>query len=416
MKIKKLSSVLVFLGLSLVAFGQKYIPEDDLYYQPGDENPIIEQKKQEKAVSPKPEPVEVSKAVPSAAQTDYDRAVDAYNRRYSSSTVADTTSSATLGESTQIAQDRESIAGIDTIDTDYDYNGYYLNGFEGSQSDLEYAERIRRFHNPKFTIHISDPAYTDIYFLNPSDWNVYIDNSYAYVTPTWTNPWYWNYMWAPYSYSSLSWRWNFGFGSWGFYWGYGYPGWGYNPYWGWAGPAWYPHWGWGGHHHYPGYYPGHRPGWNNGRDIRYSNGGRTIYGNYGSSNRYSGGSVSTRPSSTGNKYTSGSSSSRQPIMRETNSNRGRTRIGTSSGNSTYSRPSGTTTRSSSYRSGSSSRTSSGSSSRVRTSNGGRSTYTPSTSTRRSSGSSYSPMPSSSRSSGSSGSVGRSSGGSRGRTR
>lgn len=84
----------------------------------------------------------------------------------------------------------------------------------------------------KFTIHISDPAYTDIYFLDPTDWNVYIDNSYAFVTPTWTNPWYWNYTWAPYSYSSLSWRWNFGFGSWGFSWGYGYPGWGYNPYWG----------------------------------------------------------------------------------------------------------------------------------------------------------------------------------------
>ena len=54
-------------------------------------------------------------------------------------------------------------------DADDDNTGYYLNGFEGSQSDLEYAERIRRFHNPKFTIHISDPAYTDIYFLDPTD-------------------------------------------------------------------------------------------------------------------------------------------------------------------------------------------------------------------------------------------------------
>ena len=41
MKIKRLSSVLIFLGLSVVAFGQKYIPEDDLYYQPKDKNPIV---------------------------------------------------------------------------------------------------------------------------------------------------------------------------------------------------------------------------------------------------------------------------------------------------------------------------------------------------------------------------------------
>lgn len=158
------------------------------------------------------------------------------------------------------------------------------------------------------------------------------------------------------------------------------------------------------------------PDGNNGRDIRYSNGGRTTYGNYGSSNRYSGGrnTINTRPSSTGNKYTPGSSSSKQPIMRETNSNRGRTRIGTSSGNSTYNRPSGTTNRRSTYTPGSSSGRTSGSSSRVRNSSGGRSTYTPSSSQRRESRSSYSP--STSRSSGSSGSVGRSSGGSRGRTR
>ena len=143
---------------------------------------------------------------------------------------------------------------------------------------------------------------------------------------------------------------------------------------------------------------------------------RTTDGNYGSSNRYSGGrnTINTRPSSTGNKYTPGSSSSKQPIMRETNSNRGRTRIGTSSGNSTYNRPSGTTNRRSTYTPGSSSGRTSGSSSRVRNSSGGRSTYTPSSSQRRESRSSYSP--STSRSSGSSGSVGRSSGGSRGRTR
>lgn len=218
MRIKKLSSVLIFLGLSVVAFGQKYVPEDDLYYQPKEKNPIVEKKKQEKAKTKETSVYRQSvttTVTTTAKQSDYDREVDAYNRRYSSEFTGDTVPSITLEELTRQTQKNNS--------DDYDNNsGYYLNGFEGTQSDLEYAERIRRFHNPKFTIHISDPAYTDVYFLNPTDWNIYIDNSYAYVTPTWTNPWYWNYMWAPYSYTGLSWRWNMGFGSWGFSWGYSY--------------------------------------------------------------------------------------------------------------------------------------------------------------------------------------------------
>lgn len=130
---------------------------------------------------------------------------------------------------------------------DYNYDdgeGYYLNGFNGSQSDYEYATRIRRFHNPRFTITIGDPGYNDIYFLNSSDWNVYIDGPYAWVTPTWSNPWYWNYTWAPASYGSWTWR----MYPWGPYWGGGISwNWGYN--WGWN--SWYyPH-----YHHYHGYYP-----------------------------------------------------------------------------------------------------------------------------------------------------------------
>jgi hypothetical protein len=85
--------------------------------------------------------------------------------------------------------------------------GYYLNGFNGSESDLEYAERIRHFHNPKYEIRDTDPRFNDIYFLNNFDWNVYIDGSYAYVTPTWTNPYWWNYNFNAYSYGN----WGFGF-------------------------------------------------------------------------------------------------------------------------------------------------------------------------------------------------------------
>ena len=88
--------------------------------------------------------------------------------------------------------------------------GHYLNEFNGTESDLEYAERIRRFHNPRYTVFIGDPNYNDIYFLNNNDWNVYVDGSYAYVTPTWTNPYWWNYSFSPFSYGGYGS--GFGFG------------------------------------------------------------------------------------------------------------------------------------------------------------------------------------------------------------
>ncbi|MDD4490671.1 MAG: hypothetical protein PHD30_09260 [Paludibacter sp.] len=132
-------------------------------------------------------------------------------------------------------------------------DGYYLNEFQGGNTEYEYAERIRRFHNPKFTIHISDPQYTDIYFLDDNYWNVYVDGSYAWVTPTWTNPFWDNYFWRPYSYSSWYWR-NSWFGSpYTYYnsWYYDYP-WNYGYYSGYYG-GYYGGWG---NYYYPGYYGG----------------------------------------------------------------------------------------------------------------------------------------------------------------
>ncbi|MDR2840721.1 MAG: hypothetical protein LBV75_05600, partial [Paludibacter sp.] len=91
----------------------------------------------------------------------------------------------------------------DSVEVD---KGYYLNEFEGTESDYEYAERIRRFHNPKYTVFISDPNYNDIYFLDNNYWNVYIDGSSAYVTPSFSNPYWFDYMYRPYNYSSWAWR------------------------------------------------------------------------------------------------------------------------------------------------------------------------------------------------------------------
>ena len=143
---------------------------------------------------------------------------------------------------------------------DYDEDGYYLHGFNGSASDLEYAERIRRFHNPKYRIFIGNSNYSDIYFLNNSDWNVYVDDFYAYVTPTWTNPYWFDYMYRPFSYNS--WHWGSSWNSpYSFYGGWGYNSWGYNP-WGynsWYSPfysSWgYPYYGYYGYYDYGWGYP-----------------------------------------------------------------------------------------------------------------------------------------------------------------
>jgi len=144
--------------------------------------------------------------------------------------------------STTTASDTTILSQIyDSIPNDSQNTGYYLNEFNGNESDKEYAERIRRFHNPKYSIFIGDPRYNDVYFLNNSDWNVYVDDSYAYVTPTWTNPYWWNYNYGPmygsWGYNNYSpdygfggwnnypWSYNnfYGYGGFGGYYGYGYP-------------------------------------------------------------------------------------------------------------------------------------------------------------------------------------------------
>ncbi len=173
--------------------------------------------------------------------------------------------------------DGELIADTMVVDTvEIDEEGYYLNGFRGSQSDYEYAERIRRFHNPRFTITIADPGYNDIFFLDNNYWNVYIDGIYATITPTWTNPYWWNYQYSTFSYNSWAWRYNWGYpyySGWGlgsyYHWGYPYyGGWYgglydyYSPwsswYYGYYGPGSYYGWGYpyyGGYYGYGSYYP-----------------------------------------------------------------------------------------------------------------------------------------------------------------
>ena len=188
MKTKKFA-LLIILSMLVTGFAGagSYIVEDDIYYNPNDKNPVVE-KKEKEAQKELQEKAAVKKTLMATSDNHF-RDVDEYNRRGESSDM-------TLEDIA--ANQKEDYVEYNVVDENGD-DGYYLNGFNGSDSDYEYALRIRRFHNPKFVVSVSDPFYSDIYFLDNNDWNVYISDNYAWVTPTWTNPWYWNYTWAPYS-------------------------------------------------------------------------------------------------------------------------------------------------------------------------------------------------------------------------
>ncbi|MGL5014107.1 MAG: hypothetical protein ACRC6V_07445 [Bacteroidales bacterium] len=299
-----IQAILLILPLSLIA-QRKYIPEDDLYRSRKEVNPIIK-----------------AKSVPSTQ-----------NESRSVEPVGNSNSNSTIDVDDY---NRRSVLNSDTpqyVEQDDTQDGSYINEFNGSEADFEMAERIRRFHNPKFRVHISDPGYYDIYMLSGLDWNVYEEGGYAWVTPTWTNPSYWNYMWAPSFYSGFDWRFN-PYASWSWGWGGGfYPGWGWNsgyyPNWGWGGgyyPGWgggfYPGWG-GGHHHHGwantynpykysggrnnGTYTGRTPSTNSSRDYNRSNvvrGGSTPAGSVRPSTRPSNGSATNSNAGRSARYNS----------------------------------------------------------------------------------------------------------------
>ena len=100
------------------------------------------------------------------------RDVDEYNRRYTSRDNTFSMENDTLYIEEKPLNER----------------GEWVNGFEGSQDDYEYAMRIVRFRNPRYAIPVSSPLYWDVvYGLSSWDWNVYDDGLYAYAFPTYTN-------------------------------------------------------------------------------------------------------------------------------------------------------------------------------------------------------------------------------------
>lgn len=125
------------------------------------------------------------------------------------------------------------------------------------ERSFEYSERVRRFHDPKFTTHITDDEYVSIYVEDGADVDIYYtDGPYS----SWMSPFYYDY----YYYPRYGYRWNYGFGS--YYDPWGYYGWGYDPwysgyYWGWS----YNPWPYYGYHHY------YHSGWGHHHDFRREN-------------------------------------------------------------------------------------------------------------------------------------------------
>lgn len=207
---------------------------DDLYFIPKKEKKT-EQKAEVKSVPKQTSNNTTVYAAPGSTivvkdVTGKTRDIDEYNRRYTS---RDNTFS--MQNDTLYIEEKP-----------YGERGEWVNGFEGSQDDYEYAMRIIRFRSPRYAIPVSSPLYWDVVYGGYAswDWNIYEDGLYAYVFPTSTNPLWWD------------WRWNWGVAGprWGFSWGWSSP-WYYSS---WYSPYWYGgYWGgyWGSY--YGGYWGGY---------------------------------------------------------------------------------------------------------------------------------------------------------------
>ena len=328
--------------------------DDDLYYVPSKDK---KEKKQEKkvTVTAPAEEIVVKSNAPTTVYTSpgnttvvvqdrkgNTRDVDEYNRRYDSRENDFVMEDDTLYIKEKAVPDPE---------------GEWVNGFDGSEDDYEYAMRIVRFRNPRYAISISSPYYWDVvYGLDTWNWNVYTDGMYAYAFPTFSNRLWWDWRYNSYGWGGYPY---YGWGGYSPYYSYG--GWSY----GWGGfyGGW--SWGWGHHHHhyYPGggWYPGggHWGGghWNSGSvytnrrhdGTRYSNGNRvsTAQGTTRRSSVTNGGQTVRRASdATSVRRSTGTSGSTTRRVVGTRSGSERPGMNTrrdaaSSRRSTYTRPSST---------------------------------------------------------------------------
>ena len=125
---------------------------DDLYFVPKKENKT-EQKTEVQSVPKQTSNNTTVYAAPGSTVVVKDvtgktRDIDEYNRRYTS---RDNTFS--MQNDTLYIEEKP-----------YSERGEWVNGFEGSQDDYEYAMRIIRFRSPRYAIPVSSPLYWDVVY------------------------------------------------------------------------------------------------------------------------------------------------------------------------------------------------------------------------------------------------------------
>jgi hypothetical protein len=269
---------------------------DDIYYVPGATSENMNQ-----VFSPVPA---ISKEAQKAEKQNLTQQQKEYQNSEKSQNLQDERDFSAIQEEYATILSDENIQEADTLIYYNDETGYWVNGFDGTSNDRDYAERMIRFHGPYIRIPYYSPLYSEIVYFNNYDYNVYVDGSYAYAIPTWTNRWYSSYYFGG-SWGSPYW----GFGtSWGYpyynnYWGMDY-GW-YNPY---------------GYHHYPPYYSHY---YNPYYSPYHHGGGYYGGGNSNSSDRtyYSG---MRSGMSSGTRATSGTRLNSREILKSSSGERSRT--------------------------------------------------------------------------------------------
>ena len=208
---------LLMVCLPFMALAQS--GNDDLYYIPKkkkEKKEKVETKTVVKAekVSVSGNDVQVTAPVVVRDVNGNTRDLDEYNRRYSS-------------------RENEFTYENDTLyiqEKPYLEQGEWVNGFQGSQEDYDYAMRIIRFRSPSFAVSVSSPYYWDIISLGYSaNWNVFDTGLYAFAFPTYVNNWWWDWRYNSmfsirYYPSSWLYRSHWYYSSnWWYGWGHSYP-------------------------------------------------------------------------------------------------------------------------------------------------------------------------------------------------
>jgi hypothetical protein len=257
---------------------------DDIYYAPD-----LTKENREQAFAPVPS---IAKDERKQARKEENRQIREYEGSQLAREQEDMRDFSEVQEQyASILADEES-QEVDTLIYYDDETGYWVDGFDGGSMDRDYAERLIRFHGPFNRIPYYSPLYNQFVYFNDPDWNVYVDGNYAYAFPTWSNPWYdtyrfnrWSSPWSM-SFGYSAW----GYPSYSSWYGYGYYDPFYSPYYyGW-GYHHTPYYGYG--HHYPNYHHGYygSTGNNNRRDIersiKPSLGTNTRYSNTSSGGAY----------------------------------------------------------------------------------------------------------------------------------